>query len=267
LAMAHPEKLSELHHANCVIALNPGIRDELITAGCEAARIIALPNGVDLKLFHPVAAAVRSEIRLALGAASADRIFVSPSRFAPKKKIPELIRLWKQLEPAVGFSTKLWIIGNATHEPKRGIVSKAIAAAMAEAGVGTVQLFPGRPQHDIPPFYQAADAYVSLSTQEGQSNALLEAMGCGLPVVAPDTPAVSQLVKDGVNGFLFQPSDYRSALNSLVRCATAPESELADMGRRNRAVIAREYTVDLMAERFSALLTELLTERAANASG
>lgn len=262
LAAALPEALMELRHANCVIALNPGIRAELLRIGCDSSRIVALPNGVDVDRFRPADEQTRAEIRVAHSAGAQERVVVCPSRWAPKKKIPELIALWRQLEGTTGGASRLWVVGDDRHEVKRGKVSRAIQAQMAQAGVAArIDLFAGRPHHEVAPFFRGADAYVSLSTQEGQSNALLEAMACGLPIVGPDTPAVSQLVTDGVNGFLFAPDDLSAAQDALRACLTASPSRLAEIGARNRALIERRYTVDLMVERFTRLLADLMDER------
>jgi glycosyltransferase involved in cell wall biosynthesis len=258
LAAAHPDGILELHQANRIIALNPGIREELVDVGCDPGNILALSNGVNLDLFKPAPEPIREDIRGELGCDAMARVFVSPSRWAPKKKIPQLIGLWRDFETG-NEDRRLWIVGDARHEVKKGRVSRAITEAM-RGKVDNVTLFPGRPHHEMPPFYQAADAYVSLSTQEGQSNALLEAMACGLPVVVPDSPCVAQIITDGVNGFVFNPDDRDSALAALLRCSTTSREQLTAMGAQNRRVIEREYTVDLMADRFSKLLSELLPE-------
>ncbi|MDD8025944.1 MAG: glycosyltransferase family 4 protein [Acidobacteriota bacterium] len=258
LAMANPARLLEVRHANRVIALNAGIRDELVRMGCDPVRIINIPNGVLTELFQPAVDNARVQIRARLGACAADRVFIAPSRWAPKKRIPELIGCWQELERSVEAPIKLWVVGDDRYEVKRGVVSKAVMAALADASVDGVRLFGGRPHHEMVPFYQGADAYISLSTQEGQSNALLEAMACGLPIVAPETQAVTQIITAEENGFLFKPGDPCSALAAMRRCMEAPLAELKTIGQRNRALITKCYTVDLMADRFMRLLHEML---------
>lgn len=180
--------------ATRVISLNPGIREELRRVGVDDERILGIPNGVNTQLFEPADAASRLQICDELEAEAAQRVFVCPSRFAPKKRLPELVELWRDVQGSSSGGCALWVVGDPQHEVKRGRVSRAVEELLNEQRITTVRLLPGMPHHLMPRFYQGADAYVSLSVQEGMSNAMLEAMACGLPVVAPATDAVTQLI-------------------------------------------------------------------------
>jgi len=71
--------------------------------------------------------------------------------------------------------------------------------------------------------YRAADIFVQPSHVEGMSNALLEAMACGLPAVATTVGAAPQMVDDGVDGLLVPPGDPDALASAMVRLLGSPD--------------------------------------------
>jgi glycosyltransferase involved in cell wall biosynthesis len=71
----------------------------------------------------------------------------------------------------------------------------------------SVQWMGWRSKEELKVHYQTADCFVNPSLIEGMSNAILEAMACGLPVLAGDCSGNRELIADGRNGFLFAPDD------------------------------------------------------------
>ena len=74
-----------------------------------------------------------------------------------------------------------------------------------------------RPHDEIPLWMNASDVLCLPSLNEGLPNVALEAMACGLPVVASRVGGVPEVVRDGVNGFLVPPSDLRALADALRR--------------------------------------------------
>jgi glycosyltransferase involved in cell wall biosynthesis len=84
------------------------------------------------------------------------------------------------------------------------------------------------------------------SLTEGLSNALLEAMASGLPVLASRVPGIMNIVKEGEHGALFDPrssADIESALNRLL------PSDFATYAKHSRATAA-EYSLDIITRRY-----------------
>jgi glycosyltransferase involved in cell wall biosynthesis len=85
----------------------------------------------------------------------------------------------------------------------RGMRTAAIDRAVALLGLrGRVELRGGSPPDGLPAYYRAADAFVFASTTETQGLAVLEAMACGLPVVAVRASGIEEIVVEGVSGLL-----------------------------------------------------------------
>jgi glycosyltransferase involved in cell wall biosynthesis len=85
---------------------------------------------------------------------------------------------------------------------------------------------------------QGADVFLHSSSSEGISNAVLEAMACGLPVVTTDVGGMAEAVRDGVDGHVVAPRDVAAAAEALTRLAGDPE------GRKRMGDSARERVRD-----------------------
>jgi len=74
-----------------------------------------------------------------------------------------------------------------------------------------------RPHEEIPLWMNASDVLCLPSLNEGLPNVALEAIACGLPVVASRVGGVPEIVREGVNGFLVPPSDSNALAEALRR--------------------------------------------------
>jgi glycosyltransferase involved in cell wall biosynthesis len=116
----------------------------------------------------------------------------------------------------------LTIVGDG---PMRGKVLQLIAALGQER---SVRLLGGVPQTDLPDIYRrAALAVFPYSDQEGFGLVVVEAMGCGCPVIASDLPAIREIIEPGVTGILTPPRDSAALADAIRQC-------LADAALRSR---------------------------------
>ena len=111
-----------------------------------------------------------------------------------------------------------------------------------------VQFFGRIPRDKTAPYYQEASVFVLPSLNEGMSNALLEALACGLPIIATDTGGSKELVTDGENGFIVKmksAADIAEKLERLIQ-DTELRQRFGEASRRRAqtmswANIARQY--------------------------
>jgi len=97
---------------------------------------------------------------------------------------------------------------------------------------------------------KAGSIFVHYSRWEGLPNAVLEAMACGLPVVASDLPANHELVENGRTGWVVQDED---ELLERVRALAADERRRAEMGKAGREVVRSEYGLERLLQELGEL--------------
>jgi glycosyltransferase involved in cell wall biosynthesis len=107
-------------------------------------------------------------------------------------------------------------------------------------------------REEISFYYNAAHVFVLPSYNEGMSLAVLEAMAAGLPVVVTRTGGTTELVEEGVNGFVFDWADVDSLTNYL-RMLAADDTLLRNMGAASRSR-AKHFSWEVIANRFLRLL-------------
>ncbi|HLW02077.1 MAG TPA: glycosyltransferase [Ktedonobacterales bacterium] len=154
----------------------------------------ALSNGIDLTRFRPEP---RDEcLRRALGLPADRPLALILTRLMEEKRVHILLQAMKQVQEPVHLA----VAGT-------GPDASALQTLAHRLGISQQVTFLGFvPDEQIVPLYSLADFFVMPSVAELQSLATLEAMACGLPVIAADAGALPELVKPGQNGYLF-PSD------------------------------------------------------------
>ena len=114
--------------------------------------------------------------------------------------------------------------------------------------------------HDVRPLLAACDTVALCSTAvETFSLAALEAMALGRPVVLSDIGGAAEMVRPGVEGFLFPAGDTAALVGRLAALADADVR--SPMGAAARETVLARFSEDAMVERYEALLQELVLTR------
>jgi glycosyltransferase involved in cell wall biosynthesis len=108
---------------------------------------------------------------------------------------------------------------------------------------------------DIPQWLGALDVYVQPSRFEGAPNALLEAMAAGCPIVATEVDGNSELIADGIHGWLVQ-ADHVGSLAGALGEALANRQEARRRGAAAYERARTEFSVERMVERWEQVLTD-----------
>ena len=170
------------------------------------------------------------------------RILLSTSRLTSQKGIDVAIRALSSL-PA---DTVLVVLGEG---PERA----ALERLARELGVDARVFLPGRVP-DVAAWLRRASAYVQPARWEGFGLAVLEAMVCGLPVVATNVSSLPELVADGETGVLVPPDDPAALARGIERALSEP-----GMGDAGRERARSAFSVAQMADRTVALYEDLLS--------
>ena len=200
-----------LRQAGAAAVVSEGMLDEVGRLGVDSSRVLVEPMGVDLDgLFVPDPAVPRS---------SADLLFVG--RLVEKKGLGHLINAMPAIISARP-DARLTVIGFGPEMEER------LAQVQALGLNNVVQFLGARVQADLPAFYQRAALFVAPfveargGDQDGLGLVLVEALGCGCPVLASDMPATSQLAAHTGGLRLIAPGDPRSLAEKVLEMLDAP---------------------------------------------
>jgi glycosyltransferase involved in cell wall biosynthesis len=163
---------------------------------------------------------------------------ISVGRLVPEKGLGTLLRAWRHVVEKVP-EAHLHIVGAG---PLRGALEAESCRLEIEPNV----TFHGE-QSDVIPYLRAADCFVLPSTVEGMSNALLEAMATGLPIVASRIGGTESLLEDRITGLLVAPDDSDDLVRGLTTVLEHPDRSAA-LGRQARAQMERAYGIDRVAD-------------------
>jgi len=186
--------------------------------GADPSRIAVIPCGVDTNLFLP---GDQAAARAALELDDQPRLLYV-GRLAPIKGLETLLDAMARLR-AAGTRVHLSIVGGDADEPLNGHEG-ALRARLARLDLGGTVTFVGaQPQERLRAWYVAADATVLPSHYESFGMVALEAMACGIPVVASRVGGLQTTVRDGVTGLLVRESDPAALAGALDRLLGDPD--------------------------------------------
>jgi glycosyltransferase involved in cell wall biosynthesis len=140
-----------------------------------------------------------------------------------------------------------------------GPLRKRVEQMADELGLKKRVRFLGK-RNDVPAILAGLDIAVLSSTSEGLSNVILESMAAGRPVVATDAGGSSELVSNGVNGYLVPPADSRAMAEAIERLLRNPR-EAIEMGRMGKSMVQDKFSQKHMVENYEKLYLSLLTEK------
>lgn len=200
-------------------SVSQALTDELVRLGVPRGKILQHPFGADVEVFRPDPAMPRAVVRR----------FICARRHEPLYDIATIIRALALLK-RTNRSCECIFTGS-------GLLLDNHRRLAFELGVQDNVLFTGDvADGDLPALFRSADVYVSASTVDGTSVALLEGMASGLLPVVSCIPANTPWVKDGHNGLLFECGDAEGLARALCRA-------MDDGGLRERAFSLNRHIV------------------------
>jgi glycosyltransferase involved in cell wall biosynthesis len=189
-----------LRHATRVQALSSEIVGEMHEIGVRPDRIVEIPNGIDLDSFTPATQAEKRELRRKLDLPVDDVILLFAGRFARYKGVADLLAIWPDV---AGESSTLVLVGEADTDKPMGELPPHPRMIVRDF------------TNTVVDYLRAADVFVYPSFADGMSNAVLEAMACGLTIVASRSGATASMLRDEASALLFDAGD-RAALSGAL---------------------------------------------------
>ena len=218
LRLTTERRLIEL--SDSLIAANPDERADLIwRQHTPTDKVCTIPPGVDLDLFTP---GNRASARVELGLAPSESIILFVGRVDPIKGIDTLLEATRILADQAATPPTVLFVGGDLDAAGQPIGPLADVAARATTlGIDMCFRFVGsQPQDQLPRFYAAADVVAVPSRYESFGLVAVEAMACGIPVVASRAGGLKFTVEEGVSGYLVpvrNPSALAATLGRILR--------------------------------------------------
>jgi glycosyltransferase involved in cell wall biosynthesis len=215
-------------------------------------KVITIPNGVDVERIPPPRD--RAFARAAYGLDEASHLIVDVGTVKPIKGFDVLVRtaavVCREFPNAVFL-----IVGQISQD---GYMSE-LRNLIGSLGLARNIRFTNRSEL-VFRLLQMCDVFCHLSRSDGLSNALLEAMACGLPCVVSRVGGNPEVVEEGRSGFVVPSEGHEMAADRILTLLRFPD-RACKMGNRGRQIVERNYTAEGMVRRLVALYDELLRER------
>lgn len=239
--------------ADRVVAVSAATAADLRRLYPETAPVTVIPNGV-AEEFEAASPARVEEIRRREDAVAGYVLFAGT--LEPRKNLDGLLAAWRLVRERLPAAPPLLVAGGWGWGDTGLRARLADAAAIGVRTLGRVE--PSR----LVELLQGATAFVYPSLYEGFGLPVLEAMACGVPVVASDRSSLPEVVGDA--GLLVDPDDPRAIAEALVHLLRSPQRarELAARGLER----SRSFTWRRAADSLATLFTELLRPDGATAS-
>ncbi|MDI6780493.1 MAG: glycosyltransferase [bacterium] len=240
-----------LRYADQVMTLSEDLKEKMIKIlGIPGEKIKVILNGVDIEKFSFLAEK-RTRKRQELGIAE-DRLVVGTvGRLEAVKNQRMLIQAMPELLKKFPDVMTV-IIGD-------GILKAELINMAKELGLSEHILFPGV-RNDVAEILSAMDLFIISSLTEGICNAILEAMSCGLPVIATDVGGNPEIVLDGKTGLLVALSDmvgFVAAIEDLL----GNKEKRKEYGRNGQEMVEQRFSLQRMVREYESLYRFLLQKK------
>lgn len=223
--------------------------------------IEVIPNFVDTDKYRPLAHKRKGELRHLFNLfdrvdriaadwddpAAAPPVLIHNSNFRPLKRVDDVVRILAEVRRTV--PALLILVGDG---PERSRVESLVR----ELGLTGVVCFLGK-QLNFLEVLQSSDVFLLPSETESFGLAALEALACGVPVVASRVGGVPEVVAEGKTGFLCDVGDVRGMAAAVVRLVREPALH-AHMAEAARVRVEAEWRRDPMVTRYEAYYRKIL---------
>ena len=218
-----------------IVAVSEALKAQLVSEGCPPERIDVIPMGADLlRLFVPDGSPRNA----------AEVLFVG--RLVAVKGVDTLISALPDVLAGRPDAT-LTVVGGGPERDRLAELARRLDVASCVTFVGPV------PHAELAKYYRRAALLVLPSREEGFGLVLIEALGCGCPVVASDLPAIRGVLGEGKTGRLFCAGDAEDLTRAVCGMLGDPVGG-GDMARQGRSDAIARYDWQVIAQHYAALL-------------
>ncbi len=236
-----------LKDANKIVVVSNATKNYILSLGAEPGKIEVIHNGVDLDRFKPLSG-VKEDMRKRLGISKDASVLLTVRRLVYKNGIDTLL---ESAEIAVKKNSKLVFVvvgkGPDFREVKEKIADSGMQRQFRLTGFVS--------DEDLPFYYNLSDLFVLPSKSgEGLPLVALEAMACGLPVIATNVGGISEVIS-GDYGKLVPPDSPEALAEALLEFS---HKDLLDLKKSLRKMVKQKYSWNKNVEKLGEIYEELI---------
>ena len=209
--------------------------------------IAVIPNFLDCSVFRRIDVA---ELRRRITPDRATKVVIHVSNFRPVKRIDAVVAIFARI--CRNLPARLLLVGDG---PELGTVFRVGRELGVHDRIDAIGA-----QEAIIPLLSAADVFLLPSAQESFGLAALEAMSCGVPVVASNVGGLPEVIEPGVTGFLHPPTDLDAMAESAIAVLTDPALHASIANAARESVCAR-FSADQIVPTYEAYYESVMEKR------
>ena len=232
-----PVRRALLRDALSVVANSKGLAD--LSQRADRTPVEVIPNGVDADFFCPGTSTESAN-------GTVDCLYAG--RLQSAKNLFVLLDQFAKASERASAKLTLTLIGDG---PQAEALKRHARAIRIDDRVRWTGWLDKEGTRDA---YREADIFINPSLGEGMPNAVLEAMACGLPVIASRVVGNDEVVRHGETGLLFALAEPDALASAIAELADAPARRAA-MARRARLIASEYYSWDATAAQYAALFS------------
>jgi len=204
---AHPTMMNitkfAINRSDAVTAVsNSLVRDSENKLGIESGKIKCIHNFINTEFFNPA-------LKTNIGKEMEKRIIMHVSNLRPVKSPGDVIRIFHKMELEMPDQLELWIVGEGPLQHEMISLTEDLNIRNKVRFIGVCSNLGG--------LIASSDLMVLPSREESFGLVALEAMACGVPVLASRVGGLPEVIEDGVSGFLFEHGNVDEASGKGLR--------------------------------------------------
>jgi len=227
------EQLSSFHH---IITVSNDLKNKVINSySVQPDKVTVIPNGIDSTKFYPIE---KSAAKAYCHLDDNKRIILTVSRLSSEKGLEFLIQAVSKIKST---DVMLIIIGDGPLKGKLTNMVKSLGLAESVRFMGNIG------HSDIIKWYNSADIFCLPSLWEGCPNVVIEALACGIPVVATNVGGIPDLVPGDQAGCLVPPGNIEALASAIDKSLNAHLDRrlIADCGSSNSWINVAEKVIEV----------------------
>lgn len=238
-----------------VQAVSSAVRQQTIrTDGINPEKVVTIPNGIEIEKLAAANGTVA--LRDSLGLSGAWPLIVSVGHIRRVKGFDVLLRAAAEVRRV--HPNAIFLIVGSVQEPD---CHRELLDLVRKLNLERNVRFLGKMDNEsVWPLLKGCDVFCQPSRSEGMSNALLEAMACGLPCVATNVGGTPEVIEDGCTGYIVRSEDHQAAAARILSLLDDPH-RAGEMGRRARDVVEQRFSAQVMIGNMVNMYDQLLGAR------